>query len=43
MGQVDVCVNNAGMSTKEALLEGKYENWKRMMNINVTGMNHIIY
>ena len=25
------------MSTSETLLDGKYENWKKMMNINVIG------
>ncbi len=39
LGKVDVCINNAGMSTSETLLDGKYENWKKMMNINVIGTN----
>lgn len=38
LGKVDICINNAGMSTSETLLEGKYENWKKMMNINVVGL-----
>jgi len=38
LGKVDVCINNAGMSTSESLLEGKYENWKKMLNINVLGL-----
>jgi NADP-dependent 3-hydroxy acid dehydrogenase YdfG len=38
LGKVDVCINNAGMSTPETLLEGKYENWKKMMNINVVAL-----
>lgn len=39
LGRVDVCVNNAGMSTAENLLNGKYENWQKMMNINVLGLS----
>ena len=35
--KVDMCINNAGMSSPESLLDGKYENWKKMMNINVVG------
>jgi len=38
LGRVDVCINNAGMSTSESLLDGKYENWKKMLNINVLGL-----
>jgi len=38
LGQVDVCINNAGMSTKENLIEGNYDNWKRMMSINVIAL-----
>ena len=40
LGQVDVCINNAGMSTAETLLQGKYENWKKMMDINVIGKGY---
>jgi len=38
LGKIDVCINNAGMSTSETLLEGKYENWKKMMSINVIAL-----
>jgi len=38
LGCVDVCINNAGMSTSESLLEGNYKNWKKMMDINVLSL-----
>lgn len=38
LGRIDICINNAGMSTAETLLEGKYENWRKMLNINVLAL-----
>lgn len=38
LGRVDVCINNAGMSTAESLSEGVYDHWKKMLNINVLGL-----
>jgi len=38
LGNVDVCINNAGMSTAENLLDGTYENWSKMISINVLGL-----
>merc|ERR1719411_855392 len=35
MGKVDVCINNAGMSTAENLLHGSMESWRSMLDVNV--------
>merc|ERR1711868_366170 len=35
LGRVDVCINNAGMSTAENLLEGSMESWRSMLDVNV--------
>ena len=35
LGKVDVCINNAGMSTAENLLEGSMESWRSMLDVNV--------
>lgn len=38
LGRVDVCINNAGLSTSETLLEGNMESWKRMLDVNVLAL-----
>ena len=38
LGKVDVCINNAGLSTAETLTEGTMESWRQMMDVNVLGM-----
>ena len=40
LGKVDVCVPNAGFSTSANLMEGSVSDWKRMMDVNVIGLNH---
>ena len=37
LGKVDVCINNAGLSTAETLSEGTMESWRQMMDVNVLG------
>ena len=41
LGRVDVCINNAGMSTAETLSEGSMDSWRKMLNINVLGQQQI--
>lgn len=38
LGKVDVCINNAGLSTAETLLDGNVESWKRMLDVNVLAL-----
>jgi len=38
LGRIDVCINNAGMSTAESLLEGNYTNWSKMIGLNVLSL-----
>lgn len=38
LGKVDVCINNAGLSTAETLMEGKMEDWRRMLDVNVLAL-----
>ena len=37
LGKVDVCINNAGLSTAESLAEGSMESWRQMVDVNVLG------
>ena len=37
LGRVDVCVNNAGLSSAETLTEGSMESWRQMLDVNVLG------
>ena len=39
LGRVDVCVNNAGLSSSESLLEGRVEDWRRMLDVNVVALS----
>jgi len=38
LGKVDVCINNAGLSTAETLTEGTMESWRQMMDVNVLAL-----
>ena len=37
LGRVDICINNAGFSTSNTLLEGNFASWRKMMDVNVLG------
>ena len=37
LGRVDVCINNAGLSTAETLTEGSMDSWRKMLDVNVLG------
>lgn len=38
LGRVDVCVNNAGLSTAETLTDGSMESWRNMLDVNVLAL-----
>ncbi|XP_063876868.1 dehydrogenase/reductase SDR family member 11-like [Scylla paramamosain] len=38
LGGVDVCINNAGMSIHNSLLEGTPEQWRKMLDLNVVAL-----
>merc|ERR1712096_77407 len=38
LGKVNVCINNAGLSTAETLSEGTMESWRQMMDVNVLAL-----
>ena len=38
LGRVDVCINNAGLSAAETLMEGKVDDWRRMLDVNVLAL-----
>jgi len=38
LGQVDVCVPNAGFSDPASLMEGTVDQWRQMLNVNVVGL-----
>ena len=38
LGKVDVCINNAGLSAAETLMDGKMEDWRRMLDVNVLAL-----
>jgi len=38
LGRVDVCVNNAGLSSAETLTEGSMESWRQMLDVNVLAL-----
>ncbi|XP_077996214.1 dehydrogenase/reductase SDR family member 11-like [Glandiceps talaboti] len=37
-GGVDVCINNAGLSHATTLLDGKTEDWREMLDVNVLAL-----
>ena len=37
LGRVDVCINNAGLATASTLSEGKMDEWRKMLDVNVLG------
>lgn len=40
LGKVDVCIPNAGFSSGGSLMEGSVGDWKKMLDVNVIGLNH---
>ena len=38
LGKVDVCINNAGLSSAENLREGSMESWRKMLDVNVLAL-----
>ena len=38
LGKVDICINNAGFSTSNTLLDGNFASWRKMMDVNVLGI-----
>ena len=38
MGGVDVLISNAGISIRKSFLETSYEEWKRVLSVNLDGM-----
>jgi len=38
LGRVDVCINNAGLSSATSLLEGSMQDWKNMLDVNVLAL-----
>jgi len=38
LGKVDVCINNAGLSTSETLRAGSMESWRTMLDVNVLAL-----
>ena len=41
MGKIDILVNNAGTISRAPLLEGKIEDWNKVMDINLNAVYHI--
>lgn len=37
-GRLDVCINNAGISIKNSLLDGSTSNWNKILNVNVMAL-----
>jgi len=38
LGRVDICVNNAGFSSANTLLDGDFASWRKMMDVNVLAL-----
>lgn len=38
IGQLDICVANAGVSLTEPLLAGEYASWERLLRVNLLGV-----
>ena len=36
-GRIDILVNNAGIIVRDSILELSYEDWQRVMNVNING------
>lgn len=41
MGKIDILINNAGSISRSPLLEGKAEDWNKIININLNAVYHI--
>lgn len=41
MGKIDILVNNAGMIIREPLLEGKNENWQKVIDLNLSSIYYL--
>jgi len=39
LGRIDICVNNAGLSSGTSLMEGSMAEWRKMMDVNVLALN----
>ncbi len=39
LGGIHVCINNAGLNFDTTLLEGKTDDWKKVLDINVIGLS----
>jgi NAD(P)-dependent dehydrogenase (short-subunit alcohol dehydrogenase family) len=39
LGRIDACVANAGCCIAAPLLDGKYSDWSKVMNLNVLALN----
>jgi len=39
-GGVDVCINNAGLDSFSALMDGDPSKWRAMLDVNVIGLSH---
>ena len=42
LGGVDVCINNAGLSTSESLRAGTVQGWRSMLDVNVLGTENCV-
>ncbi|MDY7028653.1 MAG: SDR family NAD(P)-dependent oxidoreductase [Spirochaetota bacterium] len=42
-GGVDVLINNAGLSYSAPILDGRYEKWKEMVDVNLLGLCSCVY
>jgi len=42
-GGIDVLVNNAGLSHTSPVIEGQYEKWKEMVDVNFLGLCSCVY
>ena len=38
LGRVDICINNAGLSSAESLRDGSMESWRKMLDVNVLAL-----
>jgi len=38
LGRIDICINNAGLSSRGSLMEGTMSDWRRMLDVNVLAL-----
>lgn len=41
MGKIDILLNNAGMISRAPLLEGKFEDWRKVIDINLNAVYYL--